>query len=147
MRSPARTNWWLWISGGVAWGLLCVGVRHVTLRAGLDMQKLLAERHPQISRVQVLERQVAKAKQLERLERLAAGYGFIKPKAAQLVIAAPEEGLLAGLFGGSPRTSLSSPVKTAIPAPEEGRFHIRSREEVVVEPRVIEEPAGARGAR
>ncbi len=122
----AWPNWWLWVAGGVAWGLLCVGIRHMTLRTGLEMQELLAERHEQIAHVQVLEREVAEAKRLERLERLAAGLGFVKPDAAQLVIAAPEEGLLSRLF--------AIPSSAASPAGErEQLLNIRSWDEVVVE--------------
>jgi hypothetical protein len=118
---------------GVAWGLLCVGVRHVALKTGLDMQELVARRSEALARVQTLERQMADARQLERIEAVAAGLGFVKPMASQMVIVAPEpeRGLLSRLFGR---------VSVAASQPPPAGPDIRSRDEVTVTKRIIKKP-------
>lgn len=121
----ARGGWWIWVTAGVAWGLLCVGVRHAALLAGMEMQELVARRSIEVARVQALERQAAEARRLESIERLAATQGFLKAPAGRVVIVAPEkkEGLLArwfGLSGGD-----------ASDASEEMRVSVRPREEVM----------------
>jgi len=128
------SGWLGYVAFGVAWGLLCVGVRHMALEAGLDMQDIVAQRNEAMARVQALERSVAEARTLERIEKVAGGFGFSKPTASQMVIVAPdgEKGLLSRLFG---RTTVAS-----VPAP--AGPEIRSREEVTTTKRVIKKPAG-----
>jgi hypothetical protein len=141
---PGRDHWWLWVAGGVAWGLLCVGIRHIALSAGMDMQDLVVRRHEVLTRVQALERDVAEAKRLDRIGALAAARGFMNPTAAQIVIVAPERspGLMARWFGGT--------ASAAVPArpDEDGGLGIRPRDEVVTTQRVVKKPAkGAKPAR
>jgi len=90
------------------------------------VRELVAERDRQLTRVQVLERRVAEARQLGNLELLAARYGFVRPRSSQLIIVAPEEGLLSRLFGGTEVAGRSGG------SPEQSRGSIRSRDEVVV---------------
>lgn len=118
-------RWLTWVVLGVVWGLLCVGTRHLTLNAGRDVQELVAERQQQLSLVQALERQVADARQLGNLELLAARQGFVRPLSSQMIIVAPEEGLLSRLLGGGNAGS-GGPAGA-------GLVTIRSRDEVVVE--------------
>lgn len=133
-------RWLGWVVLGVAWGLLCVGTRHLSLQVGRSITALLGERQREISRVQTLERKVAEARQLGNLERVAANYGFVKPGPHQLVIVGPEEGLLSRLFGGADAS-----------ADAEGRderLNIRERDQVVVEEAPVRErKAGRRQGR
>jgi hypothetical protein len=128
------SGWLGYVVFGVAWGLLCVGVRHMALQAGLDMQDIVSQRNEAEARVQALERSVADARTLERIEKVAGGFGFSKPTAAQNVIVPPdgERGLLARLLGRATVAAVPGPA-----GPE-----IRSREEVTTTKRVIKKPAG-----
>jgi len=132
-----RNHWWVWVAGGVAWGLLCVGIRHIALSAGMEMQDLVVRRHELLTRVQALERDVAEARRLDRIEVLAAGRGFMNPTAAQIVIAPPPEspGLMSRWFGSTPAAA-STPA-----AVSDDTLGIRPREEVVETQRVIRKPA------
>lgn len=136
---PGRDHWWVWVACGVAWGLLCVGVRHIALSAGMEMQELVVRRHEVVTLVQALERDVAEAKRLDRIEALAAARGFKNPSAAQIVIASPvaEPGLMHRWFGGE---AVASAATGGAPG-DDGGLGIRPREEVVVTQRVIKKPA------
>ena len=129
-------GWMGYVGFGVAWGLLCVGIRHMSLNVGLDIQDIVGRRSETIARVQSLERQVADARTLERIEEVAAGFGFVKPAPSWVIIVPPEveRGLLSRLFG---RTTVA-----AVPAP--AAPEIRSREEVMVTKKVIRKPGGKR---
>jgi hypothetical protein len=118
---PAVTGW---IVAAVAWAMVCVGVRHVALGMGLEMEELVAKRHELLSRVQALETAVAGARQYEKLERMAVAGGYVKPGPGQVVVAGSgaETGLLgrlSGWFGGDSTTSY------------EGTADIRTRDQVV----------------
>lgn len=125
--------WWAWVAGGVAWGLLCVGVRHASLQLGTEMRELIADRNLELARVQALERSVAGARDFESMERRAAAAGFIRPPAGRVVIvpetAAP--GLLARWFG--PPAAHAEAAAEPLP--------IRPREEVVTPRRVLRSSA------
>jgi hypothetical protein len=100
----------------------------------MKLQDLVAERHECETRVQTLERRVDVAGQLERLEQVAAGYGFVRPPPAQLVIVPPEaeEGLLSRIL------RKLAPASDVPPAGKTQALNIRSREEVVVaNPRIV----------
>lgn len=126
-------GWWLWVAGGVAWGLLCVGVRHASLTLGTEMRELIAERNLELARVQALERSVAGSRGFESMERRAAAAGFIRPPAGRVVIvpADAEPGLLARWFG--PPAAHAEAAAEPLP--------IRPREEVVTARRVLRAPA------
>ena len=128
----ARHDWWVWVSAGVAWGLLCVGVRHLSLGAGVDIERLVAQRSEALGVVQALERRVAQAGKLENLERAATAAGFVTPPPGRVVIAPPEEhrGWLARWFGaGDTRAAAGgTPV-------DDQALPIRPREEVTTAPR------------
>jgi hypothetical protein len=135
---PGSSHWGWWVAGGVAWGLLCVGIRHIALSAGMDMDDLVVRRHEVLTRVQALERDVAEAKRLDRIAVLAASRGFMNPTAAQIVIVPPETspGLMTRWFG--------STAAAAAPRPEDGDgLGIRPREDVVVPQRVLRKPVKA----
>ena len=118
-------RWLTWVVLGVAWGLLCVGTRHLSLQVGRNIKGLLAERHEELAQVQDLERRVAEARQLGNLERVAARHGFVKPRSSQMVIVGPEEGLLSRLFGGGQSVHDGRA--------RDERLNIRARDQVVVE--------------
>lgn len=122
-----RGSWWIWVTAGVAWGLLCVGVRHAALLAGMEMQELVARRSIEVARVQALERQVAEARRLESIERLAATRGFLKAPSGRIVIVAPaeKEGFLSRWFGSSGGDGAD--------ASESMRVSVRPREEVMTD--------------
>ena len=132
-----RSGWWIWVTAGVAWGLLCVGVRHAALLAGIEMEQLVVQRSEEVARVQALERASAEAQRLESIERLAAGQGFMKAPASRVVIIAPEksEGLLARWFGGG------SAAGNATLADGEPRVNVRPREEVMTAKKSVKKPA------
>jgi len=134
-----RRGWWIWVTAGVAWGLLCVGVRHVALLAGMEMQQLVALRSVQVARVQALERRVAEARRLESIERLAAAEGFLKAPAGRIVIVPPEksEGLLSRWFG-SGRAEADEAAAVAAT-----RVNVRPRGEVVAAKKSVVKPAPA----
>ncbi len=125
---------WMWIAAGVSWGLLCVGVRLFALKAGHDMDSLLAERHALLADVQELERKVAEAKRYEVIEMRAYALGFRKPSPRQLVIAPPEseEGLLARLLGGALGRDAEWKEGAEAEEGDEGIYRVRPRNEVVV---------------
>lgn len=134
-RDPnGRPLTWFWIAAGVSWGLLCVGVRIFALRAGHDMDSLLAERHALLADVQELERKVAEAKRYEMIEMRAYALGFRKPSPRQLVIAPPEseEGLLARLLGGTLGSAGDWEEADEGADSDEGVYRVRPRDEVVV---------------
>ncbi len=127
-----RHDWWVWVSAGVAWGLLCVGVRHLSLGAGVEIERLVAQRSEALGAVQALERRVAQAGQLENLERAATAAGFVTPPPGRVVIAPPVEhrGWLARWFGaGETRAAVNG-----TPG-DEPALPIRPREEVTTAPR------------
>lgn len=140
-RLAARAGWWGVVAAGVVWGLLCVGVRHVALRAGLQMEDLVAERQQAVQRVQVLERAAGRARRLDRVEELAGAAGLRKPGPGQLVIAPPEAPAptwTAWWGGGKPAAAAGGPPPEAL--------RIRPREEVVVGPPVKRAAPARRGA-
>jgi hypothetical protein len=115
-----------WIVVAVAWAMLCVGVRHIALGMGIEMERLVTSRHELVAHVQSLEMEVAGAKQYERLERLAVAGGYEKPSAAQVVVAGEGNesggglvGRLTGWFRGGAATAYEEPAS------------IRNRSEVV----------------
>ncbi len=131
-RHAAPAGWWLWIAGGVAWGLVCVGVRHGSLVIGGEMRELLAVRNRELARVQALERRVADSRGFESMERRAAAAGFIRPPAGRVVVvpADAEPGLLARWFGPP---AGAAPVVEPLP--------IRPREDVVTTRRTLRSAA------
>ncbi len=131
-----RGGWWIWVTAGVAWGLLCVGVRHAALLAGIEMEQLMVQRSEEVARVQALERVSAEAKRLESVERLAAGQGFIKAPASSIVIVAPEktESLLERWFG------IGRAAEVEAAADGGPRVSVRSREEVVTTKKPAKKP-------
>lgn len=126
-------GWWMWVAGGVVWGLVCVGVRHWSLILGHEMRDLMAERNLEIARVQALERSVAGSRGFESMERRAAAAGFIRPPAGRVVVvpADGEPGLLARWFG--PPAARAEAAAEPLP--------IRPREDVVATRRVLRAPA------
>lgn len=129
-----RGGWWIWVTAGVAWGLLCVGVRHAALLAGIEMEQLVVQRSEEVARVQAMERASAEAQRLESIERLAAAQGFVKAPASRVVIIAPEkaEGLLAHWFG--------SAAQSAAVADGGPRVNVRPREEVMRAKKTVKKP-------
>ncbi len=137
-RLAARTGWWGFVVGGVSWGLLCVGVRHIALRAGREMERLVAERQEAVQRVQVLEREAAVARRLDRVEELAAASGLRKPSPRQLVIAQPEAA--APSWFSRWKGGAGPVVAAVLPA---DHLKIRPREDVVVGPPVKRQATAA----
>ena len=43
-------GWLGYVGFGVAWGLLCVGIRHMSLKAGMDIQEIVARRGGAVAR-------------------------------------------------------------------------------------------------
>lgn len=124
-RLAAAAGIWAWIAGGVAWGLLCVGVRHAALRAGMEMEDLVARRQAALDRLQGLEREAGTARRLERVEARAVSAGFVTPSSRQLVIAPAEP--------AGPAWASWWPASTAASASAPGEeFKIRPREDVVL---------------
>ena len=132
-----RGSWWIWVTAGVAWGLLCVGVRHAALLAGVEMEQLVVQRSEEVARVQALERVSAEAKRLESIERLAAVQGFLKAAASRVVIIAPEEKenpVIRWLRGG--RAAEREALADGGP-----RVNVRPREEVMTGKKLVKKPA------
>ena len=110
---------WIWVAVGVAWGLVCVGVRVASLNVGRQINDLAAQRQELLSKVQSLERFVAQSGQLEQLERVALSQGFTKPGADQIVIVALDTGgglleRFSRLVGLSPREGTAKKAVSAV---------------------------------
>ncbi|MEK7474504.1 MAG: hypothetical protein AAB152_02615 [Candidatus Coatesbacteria bacterium] len=134
-----RGGWWIWVAAGVAWGLLCVGVRHTALMAGMEMQQLVAERSVEVAKVQSIERRAAEARRLESIERLAAAQGFLKAPAGRVVVVAPErsDGVFSRWFGGDRAAAEEAAAADAT------RVNVRPREEVMTAKKVVGKPPPA----
>ncbi len=115
---PARLQWWVWVGGGVAWGLLCVWVRHGSISTGREIEALMAQRNALVARVQALEKGVADERRLDQVEKRAASLGFSKLPASRLVIVPPEtrEGVIARFFGIGARPADAAATDTPAPA-------------------------------
>jgi hypothetical protein len=135
----SRGGWWIWVTAGVAWGLLCVGVRHAALMAGMEMQQLVAQRSVEVAKVQKAERAAAAARRLESIERLAAAQGFLKAPAGRIVVVAPErsDGVLARWFGGERAAAEEAAAADAT------RVTVRPREEVMTAKKIVGKPVPA----
>lgn len=107
------------MAGGVAWGLLCVGVRVVAVDLGGKMNGLVAKRNELIARTQYARERLDEVRQLEQMEKRAAELGFVKLGQAHIIIVPPPEsaGFFARIFG-----SHNAPPPPAIspPPPDNG---------------------------
>ncbi len=137
--------WWFWVCTGVAWGLLCVGIRLIALKAGHSVDDLVAERHALLARVQDLEREVADARRFEHLEARAGALGFVKPGPQRILIVPPEneEGLLSHLFRGNEAVA----ARRTDAQDEEELLRVRPREEVIVKKKPVRGESAARNRR
>lgn len=100
--SRIRGRWWVWVAGGVSWGLLCVGVRIYAYHVSQQKAQLVSQRNQLVARVQAAEAALSEVRQLEQMEKRAYSLGFVKLGASQIVIVPEDQGtgLLARLLGG-----------------------------------------------